>query len=93
MKYAERYLDLCDSRRHSKIETNGIDSKLEKLDLNEKTSKKLDQISDKYLDIDENCKTASPLHALLNNLCYQVALCEDKHNKTKTTKSDLIIIK
>lgn len=42
-----------------------------------------------------NCNSASSkaLQALLNNLCYQVAHCEDEKHSSSKPNNDLIIIK
>ena len=104
MKYTE---SLCNARRHAKTNGNLIKSKLDCLDslgqLDDENQINLDTDLNCELKgettncIDSSAKTtnckSNPLQALLNNLCYQVANCDEKHAATTATKNDLIIIK
>lgn len=78
---------------------------LDHLDLNDKADDLEDDLEDDNLrkdhqpdlnfandQINTNCKSnTNSLKALLNNLCYQVVHCDEKHQTN--TKNDLIIIK
>lgn len=94
MRYVERYIERCDDKRHhSKIVGKNLVNQQSKLDNLE--SIRFDKLELEDDDLKNDAKIiktsdSNPLHALLNNLCYQVVYCDDKHQKTK---NDYIIIK